>query len=223
MGSAPSDHFSNSLLVFANVNFLPGKYDAWQAAFDDLAVYVKADEPTTKTYYFGIPFDYAHNYSDTNLMFAFEIYADNSALNDIHLTSPAMQKFLPHVLPTMSTGLDLMHYSPAGGFLDAPGDLSECEIMTDTRIWCVDAVSRSSVVAKLDNVAGKAASGVYTFLVAASLDDETEVRILSRFRDRMAMEEQERAMVGFWQGSKGEVRRMESRGYLPNGKGWLHR
>jgi hypothetical protein len=33
-----------------------------------------AEEPTTKTYYFGIPLEYAHDYNATTLMFAFEVY-----------------------------------------------------------------------------------------------------------------------------------------------------
>ena len=32
------------------------------------------DEPTTKTYYFGIPLEYAQDYDKTTMMFAFEVY-----------------------------------------------------------------------------------------------------------------------------------------------------
>jgi hypothetical protein len=46
----------------------------WQAAYDDLAQYVWTSEPTKKSYYFGIPLDYVHDFSKTTSMFAFEIY-----------------------------------------------------------------------------------------------------------------------------------------------------
>jgi hypothetical protein len=46
----------------------------WQAAYDDLAKHVSKNEPTTMTYYFGIPLDYAHDFSKTTSMFAFEVY-----------------------------------------------------------------------------------------------------------------------------------------------------
>jgi len=55
----------------------------WQAAYDKLAEYVYANEQTTLTYYFGIPFDYAHDISSTTLMFAFEGYGNR----DVRVTS----------------------------------------------------------------------------------------------------------------------------------------
>jgi len=53
----------------------------WQAAYDDLASYVYSFEPTTKAYYyFGIPMDYAHDFSKTTSMFAFEIYGSPNVI-----------------------------------------------------------------------------------------------------------------------------------------------
>ena len=46
----------------------------WQAAYDKLGEYVWAKEPTTLTYYFGIPYDNEHDFESTPLMFAFEVY-----------------------------------------------------------------------------------------------------------------------------------------------------
>jgi len=60
--------------LFANCNFVPDHYDAWQAAYDDLAAHVEPSEPTTQTYYFGIPIDYADDFAKTTSMFAFEVY-----------------------------------------------------------------------------------------------------------------------------------------------------
>ena len=60
--------------LFANCNFVPDHYDAWQAAYDDLALHVEPNEPTTQTYYFGIPIDYADDFAKTTSMFAFEVY-----------------------------------------------------------------------------------------------------------------------------------------------------
>ena len=48
----------------------------WQAAYDKLAEYVWENEPTTQTYYFGIPYDNEHDFDSTPLMFAFEVYND---------------------------------------------------------------------------------------------------------------------------------------------------
>lgn len=46
----------------------------WQAAYDNLAEHVWDKEPTTRSYYFGIPLDYADHFSKTTSMFAFEVY-----------------------------------------------------------------------------------------------------------------------------------------------------
>lgn len=68
----------SDLYLFAKVNFVPGQYDDWQAEYDKLAEYVWSEEQITKTYCFGIPFDYANDVSNTTLMFAFEIYENMS-------------------------------------------------------------------------------------------------------------------------------------------------
>jgi quinol monooxygenase YgiN len=143
-----------------------------------------------------------------------------------------MKAFLPNVLPSMSTGLDLMHYSLASGYIDFYGDKRECGIMQDTRITSTSAESRQTVLDRLAKLAttvevaeGKEDSGVYTFGVFSSQDNDTAIRLFSRFRDRGAMEKHIRrcAVLDFWQQSKDDIVQMESRGYLPNGKGWLHR
>jgi len=72
---------------FAHCNFIPGGYGAWQAAYDSLAEYVWEKEPTTQTYYFGIPLDYADDVSATTLMLAFEIY-DSREVCALPLPSP---------------------------------------------------------------------------------------------------------------------------------------
>lgn len=77
--------------------------DKWQAAYDELAIYVGQKELTTITYYFGLPFDNVDDPESTTLMFAFEQYSEKSALTDTHFNSPAMQKFLKIVPQYMST------------------------------------------------------------------------------------------------------------------------
>ena len=67
--------------LFANCNFIPDHYDAWQAAYDDLAEHVWEKEPTTMAYYFGIPLDYAHDFSKTTSMFAIEMYGCREVSN----------------------------------------------------------------------------------------------------------------------------------------------
>lgn len=58
----------------------------WQAAYDELAEYVWNQEHTTKSYYFGIPFDYCDNVSATTLMFAFEIYENRDVSHVVILS-----------------------------------------------------------------------------------------------------------------------------------------
>jgi quinol monooxygenase YgiN len=156
----------------------------------------------------------------------------SQSLYNVHLKSPAMQAFLPNVLPSMSTGLDLMNYSLASGFLDFPGDKRECGVMQDTRIRTNSKETRKAVLDRLAKLAsdvemaeGKESNGVYTFGIFSNQDDDTGIRIFSRFRDRDAMEQHIRrsSVLDFWQQSKDDIVQMESRGYLPNGKGWLHR
>jgi hypothetical protein len=51
------------------------------------------EEPTTKTYYFGIPLEYAHDYNATTLMFAFEVYGKREVrcAQDRFMQAPADQ------------------------------------------------------------------------------------------------------------------------------------
>lgn len=82
-----------------------------------------SEEPTKKTYYFGIPLDYAHDYNVMTLMFAFvyckrEVSASvESGTRELtvernctrpNFKSEAMGGFLKKIPPTMTTGLDLM-------------------------------------------------------------------------------------------------------------------
>jgi len=221
----------SDMYLFANVNFMPGQYADWQAAYDKLAKYVWSKEQTTKTYYFGIPFDYANDVSNTTLMFAFEVYDNMAALTDIHLKSPTMSTFLEAALPCMTTGLDLAYYSFAAGFLDRPGDRRECGVMHDMRTHCTTAEGRRVVEDALREQVGPAVSkdgggGVYTWLVCRSDDDDREVRLYSRFRSSEDLERYLRMpeVKTFWrEHGQNEVATMEQRGYVPNHKGWLHR
>jgi len=76
--------------LFATCNFVPDKYNDWQAAYDTLATHVSAHEPTTKTYYFGIPLDYAHDFAKTTSMLAFEVYGSREVI--LLPTSPAQTR-----------------------------------------------------------------------------------------------------------------------------------
>jgi quinol monooxygenase YgiN len=143
-----------------------------------------------------------------------------------------MGKFLKAVPPTMTTGLDLAHYRSVGGFLDLPGDKCECEIMQDTRIVCKSADARKSVLERLQKLTKtiqaseeKKSSGVLTYMAFESLDNDIAVRLYGRYATRDSMESFLRRsdVLNFWMQSKNDVATMESRGYLPNGKGWLHR
>ena len=184
------------------------------------------------SYYFGIPLDYADEFSKTTSMFAFEVYGCREDLYETHLGSPAMQKFLTIIPDHATTDLDLNHYSAVGGFLDRDGDKKECAIMQDTRIGCKSAEAREEVVKRLQALCSKmqdsvksSADGVLTFMAFSCLDNETGARMYSRFESREAMETflRRKDVLDFWMESKGDIASMEARGYLPNGKGWLHR
>lgn len=75
--------------LFAYVNFLPNGYAPWQAAYDKLGEYVWKEEPSTLTYYFGIPYDYEHDFEATPLMFAFEVYNDREVMALTQALPPA--------------------------------------------------------------------------------------------------------------------------------------
>jgi len=59
----------------------------------------------------------------------------------------------------------------------------------------------------------------------SSLDDDIGARIFARFETRDAMERHARTkdVADFWSKSKEDIKQMEWRCYVPNGKGWLHR
>ncbi|KAJ5670865.1 uncharacterized protein N7477_006228 [Penicillium maclennaniae] len=138
-----------------------------------------------------------------------------------------MGQFLASVPSSMSTGLDLTHYTETAGFLDKSGDCRECGVIYDTRIECQTPHDRNAVLAKLAAIAGhveKDENDTYTFLVLKSLDTETHVRIFERYASWEAMEAHQRGekLVDFWLGCKGEIKSMEGRPYAPNRKGWLH-
>ncbi|OAL56664.1 hypothetical protein IQ07DRAFT_14262 [Pyrenochaeta sp. DS3sAY3a] len=214
--------------LFANCNFVPDRYNDWQAAYDDLATYVSSSEPTTKSYYFGIPIDYAHDISKTTSMLAFEVYGEREDLYKTHLTSPAMSTFLTLIPPTSTTGLDLNHYALTAGFLDASHTQAPAAIMQDIRITCVSASARAALLTSLNALVDSVTpgeDGTLTYMAFESLDDGLGARIFGRWRSREDMEGfvRREGVNAFWMGSKEGVRAMEQRLYVPNGKGWLHR
>lgn len=138
-----------------------------------------------------------------------------------------MGQFLASVPSTMSTGLDLTHYTEVAGFLDKSAHCRECAIIYDTRIECQSPQDRDAVLTKLAAVAQHAEQnedGTYTFLVLKSLDNGEHVRVFERYASWEAMEAHQKGdkLVSFWLGSKGEIKSMEGRTYVPNHKGWLH-
>ena len=138
-----------------------------------------------------------------------------------------MGVFLTKTASLMSTGFDLTHYTDTAGFLDRSGTCREAGVMYDTRIACASAAARDAVLAKLAKLAKQVQAqyeDTYTFYVLKSLDDETSVRVFERYKDWHAMEAHQRSegWTGFLLGSKEEVKSLEGRAYVPNGKGWLH-
>ncbi|ORY08726.1 hypothetical protein BCR34DRAFT_658102 [Clohesyomyces aquaticus] len=224
---------SNDFYLFANCNFVPDKYEDWQLAYDDLAKYVQSSEPTTKTYYFGIPMDYAHDISKTTSMFAFEIYGSREDLYATHLTSPAMTMFLQKIPLSTTTDLDLAHYGLVAGFLDSSATGAPCAIMQDIRITSPSLFARSALLVSLAKFIGsvqrtelsRGGSDVLTYTGYECLDDDTGARIFGRWRTREAFEAFIRRadVAEFWRGIRGNVARLDQRCYVENGKGWLHR
>jgi quinol monooxygenase YgiN len=143
-----------------------------------------------------------------------------------------MENFLATIPDHATTDLDLNHYRAIGGFLDRDGNKKECEIMQDVRIGCKSSSDRDAVLKRLEALCQKVKdsekskpSGVLTYMGFSSLDNDTAARIYSRFESRDAMEKflRREDVLNFWKESKNEIASMEARGYLPNGKGWLHR
>ncbi|KAF2021864.1 hypothetical protein BU24DRAFT_488198 [Aaosphaeria arxii CBS 175.79] len=220
---------ADDFYIFANCNFVPDRYDDWQAAYDKLAEYVWASEPATKTYYFGIPLDYAHDISKTTSMLAFEVYASRDDLYgpNGHLSSPAMATFLAAIPAVSTTGLDISHYALVSGFHDASQLARPAGIMQDVRVTCVSASARDTLLSSLATLVSWAegTQGTLSYMAFKSLDDEVGVRIFGRWRERRDMEAFMRSgeVVGFWMEGKEGIKGMEQRGYVENGKGWLHR
>ncbi|KAK2748943.1 hypothetical protein FQN57_007226 [Myotisia sp. PD_48] len=217
-------------VIYANVNFVPGKYDEWIAGYKELERYVISNEPTTHTYYFGTPENYGtEKRSKTTHMLAYEAYGNREDLYTTHLSSPAMNKFLPVALTTMTTGLDLVNYEDVAGFMDKPGDMTECGIIWDTRLT-INEASFEQVLSNLTRLAEwveKSEPDTYTFLIHKGLDEENknELRVLERYRTRDALEKHQASaeVLLFFRENKDAIVRLENRGYLPNGLGWLHR
>jgi quinol monooxygenase YgiN len=205
----------------------------WQAAYDKLGEYVYANEPNTLTYYFGIPVEHADNHSRTDSMLAFEIYRSREDLYEVHLQSDVMKgHFLPNAGPAMSTGLDLTHFAAVGGFLDRSGNKTECGLIHDVQIQCHSGVARAEVLGALRLLCAlvderQGAPGVdgevLTFIGMKALDNNTGVRVFARYQSREAQEAWQRQTMikTFWEAVKPHVLSMESRVYVPNGKGWL--
>lgn len=231
MTTMPQD---DKLYLFAFVHFLPGAYNAWQAAYDDLAVHVWANEPTTETYYFGLPLDFADDVNNTPVMLAFEVYDKRSSLYDTHFTSDAMTAgFLPKAAPNMMVSFDLQHYSRAAGFLDHFGDARPCGFMYDMVILCKSSDSRISVVKRLKELGLKLESSpltvsgkLLTWMSFESQDNDRDARVFMRFQDKADFQKYSRLpeVLEFWAAGKdADVDKMQQRGYVENGRGWLHR
>ncbi|KAF7556789.1 hypothetical protein G7Z17_g1148 [Cylindrodendrum hubeiense] len=222
---------TDRFFLFGNCNIIPDRYDDWQAAYDKLAEYVFDNEPNTLTYYFGIPLEHASNPSRTDNMLAFEGYRTREDLYDVHLKSEVMTTtFLPNAGPTMTTGLDLTHFAAVGGFLDLSGQKTECGLMHDIQIRCVDGAARGELLGALrllcSMVEERQRGGkgeVLTFLGLKSLDNDTGARIFARYKSREVWESWLRGdlLQAFWESVKPCVASMEAKGYAPNGKGWL--
>lgn len=100
--------------------------------------------------------------------------------------------------------------------------------MQDIQIYCKSPEARASVVKRLEKVsaaAEKGDAGIYTYMTFKAQDNDTQIRIYSRYQDRATMEKhtREKEVIDFWTESKEDIERMDHRAYFPNGKGWLHR
>ncbi|OAA53983.1 hypothetical protein SPI_09190 [Niveomyces insectorum RCEF 264] len=133
----------------------------------------------------------------------------------------------------MATGFDLQHYNRVAGFLDLSGDSTPCGLMYDTRVVCKSAATRDTVLARLIalgpaiETSGLAKNGaILTWMAFASQDHDNDARIFARFRDKTGLDAYNRlsAVLEFWAvGKENDIDKIEQRGYVENGKGWLHR
>jgi hypothetical protein len=162
-----------------------------------------------------------------------------------HLSSPAMSKFLSLIPAFSTTGLDLSHYRLVAGFLDLPSPSTfdnlptltqvptPAEIILDIRVTSTSPALLTSLATLVHNIEQQErslrstdeTSSTLTYMAFASLDNETGLRILGRWKTREDMESfvRRKDVVGFWMTGKEWIKGMEQRVYVGNGKGWLHR
>ncbi|KAK7427169.1 hypothetical protein QQZ08_006282 [Neonectria magnoliae] len=162
---------------------------------------------------------------------AFESYRSREDLYDVHLKSEVMTTtFLPRAGPTMTTGLDLTHFAAVGGFLDLSGQKTECELMHDIQIRCVDGAGRGELLGALrllcSMVEERQEGGigeVLTFMGLKSLDNETGARVFARYKSREVWEAFLRGNLfqAFWESVKPCISSMDAKAFAPNGRGWL--
>ncbi|KAH7078965.1 hypothetical protein BKA63DRAFT_507478 [Paraphoma chrysanthemicola] len=161
-------------------------------------------------------------------MFAFEVYGTRDDLYQTHLSSPAMQRFLTLIPPCSTTGLDLNHYRLIAGFLDSPSPSpTPATIMQDMRIICTSPGARTTLLGALKAFAESISPSdeTLTYMAFASLDDDVGARIYGRWKSREGFEAfiRQEDVVAFWMAVKENVKGMDQRLYVPNGKGWVHR
>lgn len=201
----------------------------WLSAFHDLFHHIHRSEPTTRTYFFGIPIEdaLARHKSHINSILTFESYSKPEDLYDTHLQSPEMKAAViaPDVSYISLGPIDINPFEDVSGFLDRNLDappLPPCstERWIDIRIWCRDLKARKSILRALKFVANEAernepACG--SFLVLQGVEEVCLVRVFSRWRDERAWQvfRGNQIFQGFFASEREGMRRVEVRGYVP--------
>lgn len=137
----------------------------------------------------------------------------------------------------MATGIsNLPDFSQQVGFLVPPinsgVDPEKCDVLHETIITATGTERREVLLARLREVASAveadcAERGVLTWIVFRNEDLDDEIRIFGRYstKEDMIRHDERSEMVKFWVHSrdKGDIKKIERRGYVPNGKGWIKR
>lgn len=179
--------------------------------------YVADNEPETKTYYFVIPLEYEENHLATHFLWAFEIYSDANASEEVHNKSAAFDKFVSSVAPITLTRFDMEYYEDVGGF-HSRRESGPAGIVYRTWIRTTPG-HRPAVCEAFVNLARDREVNqpdTLTFLVLKNRDNHTDLMVLQRFTTKNAWKEDMKSetCTRVFSGLKDCVAQLDRRGFL---------
>ncbi|KAF2192776.1 hypothetical protein K469DRAFT_746117 [Zopfia rhizophila CBS 207.26] len=211
---------SNNFYFFANCNFVPGKYSDRQSAYDELAKYVWSSEPTTKTYYFGIPFDYDYDFSNTTSMLAFEAYGASELSLNGQVSRLDISGFSNGTIPLTLRILRLPRL-PRQANRIRNNARHKNRLHLYIRTHFPSHLLKNNLASKVEKEeredGGK--GGPLTYIAFKSFDDESGAKFYSRWKTREDIEGflRREDMIGLWIKSKENVKSVDGTRWIGRG------